>query len=159
MTRTALEQDTSTTKRTLYLALELSQKSWKLAFSVGDRKVRTTAVLGGSVGAVVMKVEEMKARLGVAAEAKVLSCYEAGRDGFWIHRELVAKGVENLVVDAASIEVDWRERRAKTDRLDATRLVRQLVRYHEREKGCERSGSLRSSRRTTGARIASWSGW
>lgn len=135
MIRTALEEDTTAAARTLYLALELSQKTWKLALSVGDRKVRTMAVPGGAVRAVLKKVEETKARHGLAAEVKVLSCYEAGRDGFWIHRELVSMGIENLVVDAASIEVDRRKRRAKTDRLDATRLVQQLVRYHERGDG------------------------
>jgi transposase len=58
----------------------------------------------------------------------VVSCYEAGRDGFWIHRALVARGVQNRIVDSSSIEVDRRRRRAKTDRLDAFKLVRMLVR-------------------------------
>ena len=58
----------------------------------------------------------------------VVSCYEAGRDGFWIHRALTALGVANRVVDSASIEVNRRARRAKTDRLDALKLVRMLVR-------------------------------
>lgn len=135
MTRTALEKDTTAAARTLYLALELSQKTWKLAFSVGDRKVRTMAVPGGAVAAVLNKVEETKARRGLPPQTRVLSCYEAGRDGFWIHRALVAGGIQNVVVDASSIEVDRRKRHAKTDRLDATKLVLQLVRHDERGDG------------------------
>jgi transposase len=135
MIRTALEEDTTAAARTLYLALELSQKTWKLAFSVGDRKVRTMAVPGGAVAAVLKKVEETKERRGLPPQTRVLSCYEAGRDGFWIHRELVDAGIQNVVVDPSSIEVDRRKRRAKTDRLDATKLVLQLVRHDERGEG------------------------
>ena len=65
---------------------------------------------------------------GLPACAPVLSCYEAGRDGFWIHRALMPLGIRNRVVDSASIEVNRRARRAKTDRLDALKLVRMLVR-------------------------------
>jgi len=58
----------------------------------------------------------------------VHSCYEAGRDGFWLHRHLVAQGIDNIVADSASIEVNRRKRRAKTDRLDAVNLVTMLLR-------------------------------
>ncbi|MGH8611114.1 MAG: hypothetical protein ACREYF_03460 [Gammaproteobacteria bacterium] len=58
------------------------------------------------------------------------SCYEAGRDGFWLHRYLVSSGIENVVLDSASIEVDRRARRVKTDRLDGGKLLRQLVRRY-----------------------------
>ncbi len=132
MIRTALEEDTTTAKRTLYLALELSRKTWKLGFSAGGKKIRTVAVDGGSVPSVLDEVKKAKSKLGLSDGARVLSCYEAGRDGFWIHRLLAAAGVENLVVDPSSIEVDRRARRAKTDRLDATKLVQQLVRHDER---------------------------
>jgi transposase len=131
--RTALDdQATTNSKQTLYLALELSKASWKLALTVGGQKVRTVAVHGGSVTGVLRAIADAKARLGLPAETRVLACYEAGRDGFWIHRRLVTAGIENLVVDPASIEVDRRERRAKTDRIDATKLVMQLVRHDER---------------------------
>jgi transposase len=63
------------------------------------------------------------------AAAPVVSCYEAGRDGFWLHCFLVAQGITNHVVDSASIEVTRRGRRAKTDRLDLGKLLAQLVRY------------------------------
>jgi transposase len=132
MIRTALEQDTTTTKRTLYLALELSRKTWRLGLSAGGQKVRTVAVDGGSVPDVLEELKKAKSKFGLRDDAPVLSCYEAGRDGFWIHRMLVAAGVQNLVVDPSSIEVDRRARRAKTDRLDAKKLVLQLVRHVER---------------------------
>jgi len=65
----------------------------------------------------------------------VVSCYEAGRDAFWVHRALLARGIGNVVVDAASIEVNRRQRRAKTDRLDARKLVAMLGRWHDGERG------------------------
>ena len=68
-----------------------------------------------------------------------VSCYEAGRDGFWIHRYLTSLGVENLVVDSSSIEVNRRARRAKTDRMDVEKLLAMLLRYVGGER---RSGGL-----------------
>ncbi len=73
-------------------------------------------------------------RFDLRADGPVRSCYEAGRDGFWIHRVLLARGITNIVVDAASIEVNRRRRRAKTDRLDAVKLVTQLLRHHRGER-------------------------
>jgi transposase len=64
------------------------------------------------------EIEQAKERFGLPEEAAVISCYEAGRDGFWLHRYLEANDVKNVVVDSASIEVNRRFRRAKTDRLD-----------------------------------------
>jgi transposase len=64
----------------------------------------------------------------------VRSCYEAGRDGFWLHRALVARGIHNVIVDASSIEVNRRARRAKSDRLDNEKLNEMLVRYHAGER-------------------------
>ena len=76
------------------------------------------------------EIVKAKKRFGLAADAQVLSCYEAGRDGFWLHRYLKAAGLENIVVDSASIEVNRRQRRAKSDLLDAGKLVNMLLRYH-----------------------------
>src|SRR6202030_4440474 len=59
----------------------------------------------------------------------VLSCYEAGYDGFWLHRLLEAHGIRNYVIDPASLQVDRRARRVKTDRIDAERLLRSLMAY------------------------------
>src|SRR5262249_40139908 len=76
------------------------------------------------------EIKTAKERFGLPPDAPVISCYEAGRDGFWLHRLLVHEGVRNLVVDSASIEVNRRKRRAKSDRLDATKLVSMLIRWH-----------------------------
>jgi transposase len=75
------------------------------------------------------EVKRAQEKLGLPPERQVISCYEAGRDGFWLHRALEAAGVESLVVDSASILVDRRKRRAKTDSLDVKQLLEQLVRH------------------------------
>jgi transposase len=125
----------SVNEPTLYVAFELGKKEWKLAVTSGlgvDPWLRTVA--SGDLRAVARVVGDGRVRFGVPAEARVVSCYEAGRDGFWIHRALTQLGIANRVVDSASIEVNRRARRAKTDRLDALKLVRMLVRvgYGER---------------------------
>jgi transposase len=76
------------------------------------------------------EIGRARARFGLPDDARVASCFEAGRDGFWIHRALVAMGIENIIVDSASIEVSRRGKRAKADRLDAGKLVGMLLRYH-----------------------------
>jgi transposase len=73
-------------------------------------------------------------RFKLEDDVRIVSCYEAGRDGFWLHRYLLSCGTENLVVDSSSIEVDRRKRRAKTDRIDARKLLNMLMRYHGGEK-------------------------
>jgi transposase len=81
-----------------------------------------------------MAIAKAKARCHLAADAPVRSCYEAGRDGFWLHRWLSDQGIVNLVVDPASIEVNRRARRAKTDRLDSDKLLSMLMRYYGGER-------------------------
>jgi transposase len=111
------------------MAFELSAKQWKLAMTSGVGVapwLRTVAA--GDLRAVKRVIEQARARLGFGASMKVVSCYEAGRDGFWIHWALTELSVQNRVVDSASIQVSRRARRAKTDRLDALKLVRMLVR-------------------------------
>jgi transposase len=113
----------------LYVAFELGKKDWKLAMTSGfgvTPWVRTVA--SGNLATVERALRDGRRRLGVPATARVMSCYEAGRDGFWIHRALLTRGLSNRVVDSASIEVNRRARRAKTDRLDALKLVQMLVR-------------------------------
>jgi len=114
----------------LLLAFELGQRTWKLGFS-GDngQRPRIRQMPAGAVGLIEKEVIQAKMRLGVPLEAPVISCYEAGREGFWVHRYLVAHGVTNYVVDSASIEVNRRARRAKTDRLDLSGLLSLLARY------------------------------
>jgi transposase len=126
----------SVNEPTLYVAFELGKKEWKLAMTSGfgvTPWVRTVA--GGDMHTVERVLRDGRRRFGLAAQARVVSCYEAGRDGFWIHRALTERGIANRVVDSASIEVNRRARRAKTDRLDALKLVQMLVRvcYGERK--------------------------
>src|SRR5687767_10823147 len=119
----------SVSEPTLYVAFELGKKDWKLAMTSGfgaEPWLRT--VPSGDLGAVTRVLEEARRRFAVPAAAPMVSCYEAGRDGFWIHRALLGLGVANRVVDSASIEVNRRARRKKTDRLDALKLLRMLVR-------------------------------
>jgi transposase len=113
----------------LFVAFELAKKDWKLAMTSGFGVapwVRTVA--SGDWGGVARALAQSRARFGLPATAAVVSCYEAGRDGFWIHRALVERGIQNRIVDSASIEVNRRARRAKTDRIDAVKLVQMLVR-------------------------------
>ena len=115
---------------TLYIAFELSNTKWKLGFTIGlGQKPRERNVDAGDLLALKEEIRLAKKRFGLPEDARVLSCYEAGRDGFWIHRYLLAQDVENLVVDAASIEVPRRARRAKTDRMDVGKLLTMLIRY------------------------------
>jgi transposase len=119
----------SVSEPTLYVAFELGKQHWKLAMTSGFGVapwVRT--VPGGDLAAVQRALADGRRRFGLPATARVESCYEAGRDGFWVHRALTAMGVHNRVVDSASIEVNRRARRTKTDRLDALKLVQMLVR-------------------------------
>src|SRR5437773_1836774 len=108
----------------LYLAFELGEGAWKLAFTIGSgQKPRQRCMPARDLARLEQEIAKAKKRFGLAADAPVHSCYEAGRDGFWLHRHLVAQSIDNSVVDSASIEVNRRMRRAKTDRLDAVSLV------------------------------------
>jgi len=117
----------------LFMALELSDKKWKLALSDGNKR-RIVTIAAGDLVALGEAVAKAKARFGMHGVVPIVSCYEAGREGFWLHRYLVHCGVANVVVDASSIEVNRRARRAKTDRIDVEQLLRLLIRYHHREK-------------------------
>jgi len=118
----------------LYMAMELGDKKWQLVLSDGKRAPSHFTVDAGDQGAVLQAIARAKVRCGLSGEVVVHSCYEAGRDGFWLHRWLVAQGIDNIVVDSASIEVNRRQRRAKTDRLDGGKLLSMLLRYHGGER-------------------------
>jgi transposase len=125
----AVRSEVSVNESVVYVAFELGKTEWKLALTSGfgvQPWVRT--VTAGDLGGVARVVRAARQRFGVPPTARVISCYEAGRDGFWIHRALWGGGIENRVVDSASIEVNRRARRTKTDRLDALKLVMMLVR-------------------------------
>jgi transposase len=130
---TALQGKHTAEASALYMAFELSEKDWKLALGDGVRSPSRYTVTAGDTAALFECIAKAKARCGLAPEASAHSCYEAGRDGFWLHRWLIAQGIDNVVVDSASIEVNRRARRAKTDRLDADKLLSMLIRYHADE--------------------------
>lgn len=133
-TETTHQTNDTTVSSKLYLALELSNAEWKLGFTIGlGQAPRLRILKARNLDGLEREIELAKERFGLPQEAAVFSCYEAGRDGFWLHRFLEAKGVNNLVVDSASIEVSRRFRRAKTDRLDVGKLLNMLVRYHQGE--------------------------
>jgi transposase len=114
----------------MLMAFELGQRSWKLGFTVGmGQRPRVRQIPAGAVDALATEITRASKRLGLSADAPVTSCYEAGRDGFWLHRYLMAMGVTNYVVDSSSIEVNRRARRAKTDSLDLAGLLSLLARY------------------------------
>ena len=132
---TTCKVNDTTEKRRLYMALELSEKEWKLGFSVGPGQApRLRSVPARDVGKLKEEIHLARMRFGLGEEVEVVSCYEAGRDGFWLHRYLEAEGVRNLVVDSASIEVSRRFRRVKTDGMDVGKLLGMLMRYYLGEK-------------------------
>jgi transposase len=131
----AYTSNVSTPGVVLHLAFELGWTHWKLAFTIGHgQKARQRTIRARELAALEQEITKAKRRFKLSEDAPVVSCYEAGRDGFWLHRYLTTRGVVNMVVDSASIEVNRRKRRAKSDRLDADKLVTMLVRYHAGER-------------------------
>jgi len=123
-----------TTEATLFVAFELSEKTWKLGFTVGHgQKPRERNVTARHQERVLDEISLAKHRLGLPETAPVVSCYEAGREGFWLHRFLLAHGITNHVVDSSAIEVSRRQRRAKSDGLDVRKLLSMLIRYEQGE--------------------------
>jgi transposase len=119
----------------LYMAIELSNQQWKLGFTVGfGQAPRLRSLPARNLAGLAEEIRLAKLRFGLAENTPVLSCYEAGRDGFYVHRYLSQAGVTNLIVDSASIEVNRRKRRAKTDRLDVSKLLTMLMRYAQGER-------------------------
>jgi transposase len=129
----ALQGKHTATAKALYMAFELSDTKWVLCLSDGVRRASQYTVGAGDQVAVLSCIAKARARCALGQEAVVHSCYEAGRDGFWLHRWLVEQGIDNIVVDSSSIEVNRRARRAKSDRLDAGKLLTMLMRYHAGE--------------------------
>jgi transposase len=119
----------------LYLAFELSDANWKLGFTTGTgRRPRQRNIKARDLDALEEEIRRTKKRYEMSEATRVVSCYEAGRDGFWLHRYLVEQEVENLVVDSSSIQVNRRARQAKTDRMDVEKLLSQLIRYRSGER-------------------------
>jgi transposase len=126
--KTVLQSKDNANQGVLYMAMELSHKKWKLGFSDGE-KIRVKTIDARDWEILLAEIELAKKKLGCASDCQVVSCYEAGRDGFWIHRALIAAGIENQVLDSASIEVSRRKKQVKTDRVDVVALLRLLMRY------------------------------
>jgi transposase len=119
------------TEKVMYMAMELSQSTWKLGFSVErEEELRVRSIGAHEEKALGKEINKAKQKYKLAEDAVVKSCYEAGLDGFWIHRYLEGMGIENVVVDPASVEVNRKAKQRKTDRLDARKLVRHLMRYY-----------------------------
>ncbi|RPI44162.1 MAG: IS110 family transposase [Hyphomicrobiaceae bacterium] len=118
---------------TIHLAIELSTSTWLVAAQMPtSEKIRLHRIHAGDAAALLELIKKLQshvaAKLG-CVEVIVASCFEAGRDGFWLHRLLIAHGVANHVMEPTSILVNRRAHRAKTDRLDAQGLLRVLVAY------------------------------
>jgi transposase len=117
-----MDEDT----KTLYVAFELGEKEWKLAMSPSLAvRPRLRSLRSRGKTRLLEILEKERQRFGAE---RIVSCYEAGRDGFWLDRFLHSHGIDNRIVDSASIEVRRRARRVKTDRLDAQKLLTMLHR-------------------------------
>src|SRR5213080_4770830 len=134
-TAAAHHEQENTPEATLFVASELSEKTWKLGFTTGHgQKPRERTVSARQQERVLDEIARATNRLGLPASAAVVSCYEAGREGFWLHRFLQGHGITNHVVDSSAIEVNRRRRRAKSDGLDVRKLLSMLMRYHHGER-------------------------
>jgi transposase len=135
MSQTASRGDFTAMGSVLFVSFELGWSRWRLAFAsaMGQRAWQIT-IPARNVLALTDAIRKARQRMGLSEACPVFSCYEAGREGFWLHRLLQQMSVANLVVDSSSIEVNRRARRAKTDRLDAEKLLSMLLRYHAGEK-------------------------
>lgn len=122
---------------TIYLVFELSKAKWQLGIMLpGAEKMSRYRIDGGDMAALSVQLSRARAkaeRLG--KPVRVLSCYEAGLDGHWLHRWLMSNGIANHEIDASSIEVNRRARRAKTDRIDLAQLMRAFLAYLRGEPG------------------------
>jgi transposase len=115
---------------TIFVAIELSQKSWLVTLHSPDRdRISRHKLEGGDHAGLLDLIEKTRSRAEqkLGSAVRVASCYEAGYDGFWLHRLLLAARIMNFVFDAASIPVEQRGRRAKTDRIDGELLLRTLM--------------------------------
>jgi transposase len=124
-------RDAGDLRNMLFLALELSRATWVVATFVprlGDR-ISIHAVRSGDMERVheIVGDQQKKLRERGVENIRTVSCYEAGYDGFWIHRALRERGIENHVLDGASIPVDRRAKHLKTDNVDARRLLKAIV--------------------------------
>ena len=132
---TQREEFSATAGDGLLMAIELGRREWKVGFTTRlGQRIRRRTLPADTWDRLPEELAAAKERLNLPADAPVTSCYEAGRDGFWIHRYLTGLGVHNLVVDSSSIEVNRRARRATTDLIDLEKLLSMLRRHLNGEK-------------------------
>ncbi len=128
--RAALLEQFSTEDPILYIGYDIGGTRWKMALTDGEEKIKTKWMAAGDFDERDRWIEWAIDYFDLpAGRVEVVSCYEAGRQGFWIHRCFEADGHHNLVVDPGSLREPKKGRRAKTDRTDAKRLVQELVRW------------------------------
>lgn len=122
---------------TVYIAFELSKSKWQLGIMMpGAKKMSRYRIDGGDLAGLSSILARARAKVEqLGRPVRILSCYEAGLDGHWLHRWLIANGVVNYEIDASSIEVNRRARRAKTDRIDLALLMRAFLAYLRGEVG------------------------
>ena len=121
-----------TEEEVLFLALELSSKKWKAGMTRGrGLKQRNKSLDAGDFAGLEIAISRAKKRFGLSPDTSVVCCYEAGRDGFWIHRRLERMGLRNIVIDPASVDVKRKRRNKKTDRLDLAKLLKNLILWWE----------------------------
>jgi transposase len=136
MTATTHPTQSTGSSQTLFISLELSKSTWRLTSSIGAGVApRERRIRAGSEQEFVAELATATRRFGLSPETPVRSCYEAGRDAFWVHRWLTRLGVDNVIVESSSIEVPRRARRAKTDRIDGRKLLALLLRVAGGERG------------------------
>lgn len=116
---------------TVFLVFELSKAKWRLGVTLpNSEKLSRYTITGGDVVALSKRLSDMRAKAGRCGKpVRIVSCYEAGLDGHWLHRWLTEQGVISHEIDPSSIEVSRRARRAKTDRIDLEKLMRVLLAY------------------------------
>lgn len=129
--RTAYDEQHKADDRVLAVALELAKASWKVALSDARHNPRIKNADAqqplARVEQVLALIEDARVRWALPGDVRVVVLYESGQDGFWIQRALAVRGIETLIIDPASLPVERKARRAKTDRLDACRLVEALL--------------------------------
>jgi transposase len=129
---TVRDEDTAKTP-TMYVALDLGRRRWTVGVLLpGDRAARIFQIAGGDREGLSRLIGRQR-EIIVGPDVRVVSCYEAGRDGFWLHRWLRDQGIDNRVLDPASLEAPRRRRRVKTDRVDTLGLLRVLLRLDRDE--------------------------
>lgn len=132
-TQISLMESMAAAPAVLYLAFELSVNNWHLRFGNGSRH-RGRTIDARDLTGLWREIELAKEKLKLPKDVLVISCFEAGRDGHWLHRALTAHGVLNLEVGSTSIKVTQQGKHSKTDRLDVRALLTQLTHYCQGER-------------------------